>query len=124
MSWKQSIPLGVGVILAVIAVGVIGAGMFMGDKGEELLHLYGDYKAKQGFGSKPQLSVSNQMLGDIQISVLGERRAELFFGSRLSAAKAHGHDQGKYPFFGVRPEEAENLHLSIARYLKAMKAVD
>jgi predicted RNA-binding Zn-ribbon protein involved in translation (DUF1610 family) len=47
MSWKQSIPLGIGVVLAVVAAGVIGAAMFVTDKGEELIHMYGDYRAAQ-----------------------------------------------------------------------------
>lgn len=47
MTLKQSIPLGFGIVLAVVAAGIIGAAMLMTDKGEELAHLYGDYKAGQ-----------------------------------------------------------------------------
>jgi len=61
---------------------------------------YAAYKTAQGFGAKVQLSVSNQMLSDIDWVVQSPTRAVLFFASRLSAAKAHGQHTGYYPFFG------------------------
>jgi hypothetical protein len=84
---------------------------------------YGEYKAAQGLGGSPQLSVSNEMLGDIQIQVLGPRRAELFFGDRLSAVKAHRHHFGKFPFFGVTPSEQENLPAAILENLRRQGAI-
>lgn len=45
MSWSKSIPVGVGVFVAVIAVAVIGAAMFIGESGEEALHLYRSYSS-------------------------------------------------------------------------------
>lgn len=55
---------------------------------------YAEYKGAGGFGSAPQLSVSNQMLGAIQIGTLGPNHAYLFFSNRKAAAKAHGHEFG------------------------------
>jgi len=63
---------------------------------------YSDYKQSLGMGSRPQLSVSNEMLGDIDFIVTSKTKAVLFFTSRLSAAKAHGHHTGDFPFFDLR----------------------
>ena len=55
---------------------------------------YAEYKSAGGFGATPQLSVSNQMLGSIQIGVMASNHAFLFFANREAAAKAHGHEFG------------------------------
>jgi len=73
---------------------------------------YGQYKAGIGRGSKPQLSVSNRMLGAISISTPSSTTAALFFSSREEAAKAHGHQFGttttKREFFGLESLADEN----------------
>lgn len=84
---------------------------------------YGDYKAGLGLGSAPQLSVSNRMLSDIQARVASAKSAVLFFGSRLSAAKAHGHHTGKRPFFGIHLSEQANLYKVLADQLVLIKGV-
>jgi hypothetical protein len=61
---------------------------------------YASYKSAMGFGATPQLSISNEMLSDIGWIVKSKTRALMFFTSRLSAAKAHKHHTGDYPFFG------------------------
>ena len=48
MTWKSSVPLGVGIFLSVIAVLVVGSAMFLTDKGEEMVHLYKDYRKASG----------------------------------------------------------------------------
>lgn len=54
---------------------------------------YQQYKAGIGRGAIRNLSVSGEMLGDIQVRAEWGK-AILFFGSALSAAKAHGHHTG------------------------------
>jgi len=83
---------------------------------------YGEYKASMGFGGAPQLSVSNRMLSSIQTRVQGARRVILFFGDRLSAAKAHGHHTGggnvpERRFFGLHPSEMVNLYETLRRQI-------
>ncbi len=65
MSWKQSVPIGVGVFLSVIAAGVIGAAMFLTDNGEEALHLYKNYQAASnpGVPMGPKLSRAMELQG-------------------------------------------------------------
>jgi hypothetical protein len=84
---------------------------------------YGEYKAGIGRGSTPQLSVSNRMLSDIQARVLTLKSAVLFFGNRLSAAKAHGHHFGKRPFFGLHISEQAGLYEVLAKQLAMIKDV-
>lgn len=55
---------------------------------------YGQYKTGGGWPSTPQLSVSNKMLGDMTGHAISETEAEIFFASRESAEKAHGHITG------------------------------
>ena len=69
---------------------------------------YGQYKTGIGRPATPQLSVTGRMLGDIQVKVINPKRAVLFFGSKLSAFKAHGLHYGKFPFFGLQIEEQQN----------------
>ena len=86
---------------------------------------YGEYKAALGFGSTPQLSVSNRMLSDIQAQIVNAKRAILFFGSRLSAAKAYRHHTGKFPFFGIHYSEQADLYGALGRQvamIRGMKA--
>jgi len=47
MSWKTSVPLGVGAALVVLAAGIIGAAMFVGEQSEEMLHFYKEYRRTQ-----------------------------------------------------------------------------
>lgn len=68
---------------------------------------YAAYKAGIGMGARPQLSISNEMLGDIDFIVQSDTRAVLFFTSRLSAAKAHKHHTGDFPFFDLRSLDDE-----------------
>lgn len=80
---------------------------------------YSQYKTGIGRPATPQLSVSGRMLGDIQVNVLNKNRAIIFFGSQLSAKKAHGHHYGKYPFFGIQAEEQTDVMKALeARLLK------
>lgn len=68
---------------------------------------YSAYKSAMGFGAAPQLGVSWQMLNDIIWVVRSKVKALLFFASRLSAAKAHRHHTGFYPFFGIEDNSTE-----------------
>jgi len=75
---------------------------------------YAAYKQGLGFGEDVNLSVSNQMLSDIDWTVRSSTKALMFFTSRLSGAKASGHHEGYYPFFGLgdqKTEEAMNVKL-------------
>jgi len=63
-------------------------------KGRSYSAGYGQYKAGIGRPSSPQLSVSNEMLGNIAIATQGSAMAILFFPDREQAAKAHGHEFG------------------------------
>lgn len=85
MSWKTSIPLGVGIFLAVVAVGVIGAGMFLSDKGEEMLHMYKDFRSTQQQVPDPSNALELQgrwrgmtlaAIGGPTAQILGIREAE------------------------------------------------
>jgi len=89
---------------------------------------YGEYKASMGFGGTPQMSVSNRMLSSIQARVQGAKRVVLFFGDRLSAAKAHGHHTGagnlpKRQFFGLHPSEFANLYETLRRQILKIQGV-
>lgn len=84
---------------------------------------YGQYKAAMGFGSAPQLSVSNRMLSDIQVNIQTAWRGVLFFGSRLSAAKASGLHKGKFPFFNLHISEHENLYKILRSQLMLIKGM-
>jgi hypothetical protein len=84
---------------------------------------YGEYKAALGLGSAPQLSVSNRMLSDIQVRFTTARSALLFFGNRLSAAKAHGLHFGKFPFFGLHISEQAGLYRVLANQLAMIRGV-
>ncbi|MBU8914213.1 MAG: hypothetical protein KOO61_09335 [Spirochaetales bacterium] len=84
---------------------------------------YGEYKSAMGFGDKPQLSVSQSMLTDIQVAVLGPTRAILFFGDRLSANKAYGLHHGKFPFFGLQESERDDLLNTLLGNLRRLRGV-
>lgn len=84
---------------------------------------YGQYKAGLGLGDAPQLSVSNRMLSSIQAVVKGKKRVILFFGDRLSAAKAHGHDRGTRPFFNIHESEKANLYEALKRQILQIQGV-
>jgi hypothetical protein len=84
---------------------------------------YGQYKGAIGRGSKAQLNVSGQMLGDIQIATPNPRLAVLYFGSRKEAAKAHGHEFGttvpRRSFFGISDmTSARAIELEALRLMK------
>jgi hypothetical protein len=69
------------------------------------------YKDSLGRGVTPNLSLSNQMLSDIQVKAT-ENTSTLYFGSAESAAKAHGHHFGtgylpERPFFGIGEDVRE-----------------
>lgn len=86
---------------------------------------YAAYKAGIGRGSKPQLSVSNKMLMDIQVAASG-RTATLFWADRLSAAKAHGHHHGGRPFFDINerdPRELNTMMKALVRRMRKLAAV-
>ena len=55
---------------------------------------YDSYHAGLGLGATPTLSLSNQMLGSMQGTILSPTRSILSYHDRLSAAKAHGHTVG------------------------------
>lgn len=55
---------------------------------------YGQYKTGIGRPAFVQLSISGQMLADIETNVLNESEGELYFASAHSAAKAQGHHTG------------------------------
>ena len=69
---------------------------------------YGQYKSAIGRGANPQLSLTNKMLGTMQVSVISAKKAVIFFAGQLSNAKAHGLHYGKFPFFGLRTEEQKS----------------
>jgi len=83
---------------------------------------YADYKESLGLGATPQLSVSGEMLGDIDFIVQSETRAVLFFTSRLSAAKAHAHHTGDYPFFDLGlPADEQALNETLRDQAKKVR---
>lgn len=90
-------------------------------------HGYGQYHRAYGLGSNVTLSVSNEMLGDIQV-VGTHKKAILFFGSRLSAAKAHGHHTGtnpvlpERPFFDLSQDNAKELRAELLKQIKKQAA--
>jgi hypothetical protein len=47
MSMARKATIGIGVGLGVVALAVIGSAMFLAESGEEMMHLYKDYKASQ-----------------------------------------------------------------------------
>jgi len=63
MNWKTSIPIGAGIFLAAVAASVVGSAIFLTDKGEELVHLYGDYKAAQGVTNPGDNSGQMELMG-------------------------------------------------------------
>lgn len=69
---------------------------------------YRQYKAGIGRGGTPNLSLSNQMLGDMQMRA-EEERAVIDFSTAESAAKAHGHHFGtvvpQRQFFGIQSNQ-------------------
>ena len=71
---------------------------------------YAAYKAGLGFGPQPQLSISNQMLSDILWIPRTKTKAIMFFASTLSAAKAHRHHTGYYPFFGFGMKDIHEMN--------------
>lgn len=84
---------------------------------------YGQYKAAIGRGTHPQLSVSHMTLDAMQVSVVSNKRAIIFFGAQAANQKAHGLHTGKFPFFGLRPDERANLYKALVTYLKTIKGV-
>ena len=84
---------------------------------------YGEYKSAMGFGDKPQLSVSQSMLTDIQVMPMGRATVMLFFGDRLSAIKAYGLHYGKFPFFGLTEGERGDLLNTLLGNLRRLRGV-
>ena len=83
---------------------------------------YGEYKIGIGHPAHVDLSVSHQMLGDIQVKAPNDHTAVLFFSDRLSAAKAHGHHFGKYPFFGLNAvTDLQSLYTQLAEQIVEAK---
>ena len=87
---------------------------------------YGQYKVGIGRPATVQLSVSGQMLADMATNVSNPHEGELFFTSKHSATKAHGHTTGanrlpKRDFFGINEsnttELAENLAKILTKYI-------
>lgn len=77
---------------------------------------YGDYKAAMGFGSKPQLSVSGEMLGDM-VFARWRHGVIIYFISTLSRQKAAGHHTGKFPFFGFSADNVQSIQKQLKRYV-------
>lgn len=83
---------------------------------------YGQYKVGIGRPSTPQLSISGQMLADMATTVANPREGELYFTSRNSAAKAHGHVTGGNAlpvrdFFGINETNVDQLAGKLATLL-------
>lgn len=81
------------------------------------------YKAAQGHGGTPNLSVSGEMLGDIQTRAR-PGVGTLYLGGTLSAAKAHGHHFGtvvperRWFDIGDRPVEVAALEQQVAAMIQ------
>jgi len=80
---------------------------------------YASYKV--GIRRPPfvQLSISNAMLGDMASRAISPTRGEIFFTSRQSAAKAHGHHTGANAlpareFFGLHVSNVNELVKQLA----------
>ena len=78
------------------------------------------WKTGKGHPAATNLSLTGEMLGDIQFKVISPNQALLFFGSKLSQAKAHRHHTGKYPFFGILPKEYAAMHAAILKNIKKL----
>jgi hypothetical protein len=77
MRWKTTIPVGVGVVLAVVAVAVVGAAMLLTDKGEEMIHLYGDYRAAKAGKQTDSMELFGKWRGMSLAAVNGQTAANL-----------------------------------------------
>lgn len=88
-------------------------------------HGYGQYKTGIGRPAFPNLSVSGQMLGDMATRVISSRKGEIFFTSRQSAAKAHGHHTGaalpERKFFGLTLDNVDRLRAELLETIKETK---
>jgi hypothetical protein len=87
---------------------------------------YGQYKQGIGRPATVQLSVSGQMLGDMATRVINNHKGEIFFTSRQSAAKAHGHHTGanalpKREFFGLSSPNVEALRQELVGVIREVK---
>jgi hypothetical protein len=79
-----------------------GGKVTRGGKGKSMkFDSYETYKSAMGRGRKVNLMMAGFMLGsDFLFTVLNKTKAILFF-ARRSAAIAHAHHTGRYPFFGL-----------------------
>ena len=79
---------------------------------------YKKWKTGQGYSGTPNLSLTGQMMGDIQFKVVTPSYGILFFASNLSQAKAHKHHTGKFPFFHIMDDEYKGMYRAIAMNIK------
>lgn len=78
---------------------------------------YAGYKAGIGRPSHVTLAVSGQMLADMVTQVPNKRTAIILFRDRKSAAKAHKHHTGRYPFFGVSTSDVSVMRKQFVRFM-------
>ena len=84
---------------------------------------YGQYKAAMGWGGTPQLALTQGMLDGMQVAVVTNKKAIIYFAGALANAKAHGLHAGKYPFFGLQKAEQGQLYATLAAQLRKIKGV-
>jgi len=110
-----------GVVKSVIVSRTLSGVSSKGTKFPDYSAGYKRWKTGQGYPATPNLSLTGEMMGDIQINIISPTFAVLFFGSRLSAAKAHKHHTGKFPFFDVQKKEYANLYAALLANIKRLK---
>jgi hypothetical protein len=86
---------------------------------------YGQYHAAQGWGTVVSLSASNAMLGDLATAVINKGKGYIYFTTRQSAAKAHGHHFGannlpKREFFGLSFTNIDELRENLVDEMAEM----